>query len=245
MNYFRFVFFTLLFCSLVSCAFKEGTSPAEPSGFLSEVDQAAIVEGQPWDHSWERSPDYSKYTAIFFEPVRIDFISEEAKEQQIESSSLNEDQYAEKVNALADYFDKRLEKSFKSTRKQRLELVESINDTTMVVEIAMTEVVFHRPASYAAAYAIPIPGSSYAFDSLISPRVAFELKVTDGETGELICTMADRALPPVKPLDLNKFTVSRPLEEVIDIWVYEFVRSADQVVTEELRRRLPVRLSPI
>ncbi len=157
---------------------------------------------------------------------------------------LNEEEYTEKINALADYFDKRLEKSFKSTRKQRLELVESINDTTMVVEIAMTEVVFHRPASYAAAYAIPIPGSSYAFDSLISPRVAFELKVTDGETGELICTMADRALPPVKPLDLNKFTVSRPLEEVIDIWVREFVRSANQAIREDLRRRWPVRLMP-
>jgi hypothetical protein len=244
MNSFRFVFFTLLSCSLVSCAVKEGTSPAEPSGFLSEVDQAAIVEGQPWDHSWERSPDYSKYTAIFFEPVRFDFISEERKEQQIESSKLNEEQYAEKINALADYFDKRLEKSFKSTKKQRLELVGSINDTTMVVEIAMTEVVFHRPVAYAVAYAIPIPGSSYAFDGLISPRVAFELKVTDGDTGELICTMADRALPPVKPLDLNKFTVSRPLEEVIDIWVREFVRSADQVITEDLRRRLPVRLLP-
>lgn len=233
----RYLLVIALSLLLSACALMSAKEPAKWSGFIQGVDPEARMDGQPWDHAWEISPDYSKYNSIMFKSVRTDFVDQETKQMFLRTSVMNEEMFETSLNNLTEYMTDKIYETFAEHQDHRLEIVEAPRADTLVVETALTEVVFHNPAAYVTALLLPVPGSSYALDSVSSPSIAFEMKVTDGESGELISTIADRALPAIKPVDFNKFTASGPLEEIIDTWCAEIAQSAAYEVTRDLPSR--------
>ena len=95
---------------------------------------------------------------------------------------------------------------------------------TIVVEIALTELEFSRPIARAGSMVAPIPGAGAALSMISDPHAAFAARVTDGATGELIATAADRKFPPTRIVDLNKLTVTSSAREICSLWADSIAR---------------------
>jgi len=57
-----------------------------------------------------------------------------------------------------------------------------------------------------------------AVSAVSDPHVAFAARFSDGGTGKLLATIADRRFPPTRIVDLNKLTVTSSAREVCAIW---------------------------
>ncbi len=108
----------------------------------------------------------------------------------------------------------------------------------MNLELALTEVVFSRPATNLAVMAAPVPGAGAALSMMTAPVVAFAGRFTSPDGRELWGTVADRREPPFRPIDLNKFTVASSARDVVSQWARELAEAI------EFDRLKPVERSP-
>lgn len=228
---------------LTSCALLKANETLEPSQFLKNVgidtqENKAKHLGQPWKHAWELQSDYGKYESIHLKPVNLGYINQEVRNKFLKASTLSAESYDKRVAKLADYFNQSLRESlahFDGERK--LALVDSPQGHTLIIEIALTEIVFNEPSAYLTSLAVPIPGSSLMVESVTTPYLSFEVIITDSVENEVIATIADRAFPTYRAIDLDKLTVDEGLKKIIDVWVKELVESSNQVITEKLPPR--------
>jgi hypothetical protein len=64
---------------------------------------------------------------------------------------------------------------------------------------------------------------------LINQRAAaFEGRIRDLSTNEIVATFADRNVQDVDPLDLTRLTWYGPAKQIIDQWAMEFVEIANR-----------------
>lgn len=222
---------------LASCSFQKVVTSAQPTAFLtsSGTDPSSKIGRLPFQHSWRNpSVDLRQYRYVVLRPVTTAHLR---KEQWWDSYSLyvpDAAAYVKNCNGLARYFSSSMKRSF-SARGSRLALTDSTTGAgTLVIEAALTEVTFGRPAGYVGSMAVP--GGSLVNSAAASPVNAFELKVRDAATGKLVATVADRRGTKLKIVDFNKLTYDKPNREICDEWSQQLMQATNKDLFPQVKR---------
>jgi len=231
------LFLVALSVGLASCSFQKVATSARPTAFLtsSGTNSSLKISRLPFQHSWRNpSVDLSQYRHVVLRPVTTAYLR---KEQWKDSYSLyvpDSSAYQKHCNELARYFTSSMRRSF-SARGSRLALANSAAGAgTLVIEAALTEVTFGRPAGYVGSMAVP--GGSLVNSAAASPVNAFELKVTDAATGRLVATVADRRGTRLKLVDFNQLTYDKANKEICDEWSQQLMQASNKDLFPQVKR---------
>lgn len=235
---FRIAASLLLALGLGSCGVDPVTVRTEPTKFLksTKVDMNQRVQRLPFEHSW-RDPktDITKYKNIVVRPVNMSYLRSEKWEDSKSAYIPNKRAYLRRTNALARYWNKSLNKSFKSPVCMFYKTTDTNAPGTLILEIALTEVKFDR-AGPPAGNATPLPTGSVTTVITGLPVCAFEARVRDASTGKLVSTAADRRGPLITMLSSTKETFTKPNERICDDWSDQLMKSSNIELFPKVRR---------
>ena len=88
------------------------------------------------------------------------------------------------------------------------------------------------------------PGTGAAAGAINQRRAAFEGRLSDLETGEVVATFADRDMADVGPIDLTRLTWYGPAKGIMDRWARQFVQIANRKPGEVVTDPTPFTLRP-
>jgi hypothetical protein len=204
--------------SLTACAAKQRVTSIN-NVFLEDVDISSTRPNLPFEHAWV-SPNYSKseFKGVYIKPIRIDLLPPNEWNKSASAFVRSEEEFREKARDIAEYFRGELVEKTRSSSKQRLRVVNSPSPDSLVIEIAITELELAHPVARAGSLVAPVPGTGAAIAAISDPHVAFAARITDGASGRLLATAADRKFAPLRIIDLNKLTVSSSAREVCALW---------------------------
>lgn len=227
----------LAISGLTSCSLNKLATSAEPTGFISStgVSTSSKIKRVPFDHAW-RSPDVQiqDYKHIVVSPVTTAYLR---KDQWLESGSTyvpSQEAYVKQCNALAGKFTASLKSEFaKESSGYQLTQTQS-KPATLILEVALTEVTFGRPAGYVGAMAVP--GGSLLNAAAASPIVAFEARVRDAASGKIVATAADRRGTRLKLIDFNQLTYQKANEEICGEWSKQLMEATNKKLFPQVKR---------
>lgn len=212
--------------ALTGCAAKRAVSKAEPTAFLNSTGTAGAgkISRLPYERSWRNpSVKVSNYSRICFRPVTTAYLRAEMWQQSASPFITSKEDFILQAAGLAQTWNASLRNAFAVPENRFAVVNDATQPGTLVVEIAITEVVFGRPVANAASYAVS--GGGVAYGALFSPSVAFEARVTDGATGQLVATVSDRRSTKIKLVDLSKFTYTQSNRQICEQWSGEFMKA--------------------
>jgi hypothetical protein len=218
---------------LASCAAEKRLMEPLPQTFLENADLSKQIDRLPFEHAWkDPKVDIDSYKGVYVKPVRTDLLP---MDKWINSASpfiTSEADYSEEAKKLATYFRDQIMSEIEKRSGQRLANLEPRpGKGVAVMEIALTELEYSHPVAQAGALASPVPGTGVAVSAVSDPYVSFAMRVTDGGSGKLIATAADRKYAPNRILDLNKLTATSTNREICGDWATEI---ADAISTDAL-----------
>lgn len=216
---------SVLMLALAGCSIKERTDPVSPV-FLDGAPHEEAIAELPFKHSWVAAPgEPVSYRTIYIKPVRTDVLpSDEWKKSRGLAVSSSEE-FDKSVAVLARYFRKRLLADLKGIENPRFQVADQPDDSSLVVEIALTEVVLSEPVLRAAALAAPLPGVDMALSAISDPHLAFAARFTSPDGRTLVATAADKRFPPIRIIDLNKLRATSSAREIISQWSRELAQA--------------------
>jgi hypothetical protein len=236
----RLATFSALTIGLLSggCAVQRAVSKAEPTAFLKKTGtaNAGKISRLPFERSWrDASVDTSKYTRVVIRPVTTAYLRSEKWTDSASTFITGEQSFQQEANKLAKYWDGTLRSTFRTPQNQFTLTQDSTKPGTLVIELAITEIVFGRPVANAASYAVP--GGGVVNSALFSPAVAFEARVLDGASNRVIATAADRRSSKIKLVDFNKFTFTQANHEICKDWSVEIMQALNVDLFPKVQRK--------
>ncbi|MBK9384366.1 MAG: DUF3313 family protein [Planctomycetes bacterium] len=168
----------LLLATSCSETAKQPAAPADD--FLGFGSELAPVEDSVWDQSW-RAPDvkWQNWTELHIAPIVADHLGEAAW-----CNDCALDELPEKRSELAKLFHQKIETAFREDADHMLEPVDAVGAKTVVLELAIIDVVPAR-SWFNARGTAPAGLSGHG-------SIAIEGRILDGKTGRLLSTFADR-----------------------------------------------------
>ena len=106
----------------------------------------------------------------------------------------------------------------------------------------MVEIDPSTPVLHAAGWAVP--GGGTAAGVVNQRRAAFEGRLRDLQTGEIVATFADRNMQDVGPIDLTRLTWYGPAKGIMDMWAKQFVQIANRKPGEKITDPVAFTLRP-
>jgi hypothetical protein len=208
-----------------ACAVKERTEPVVAT-FLDGVPVESSIQDIPFMHSWiDPQAKISAYSTLCIKPVRTDLLPEEMWLRSRGLAVSSADEFQKDAAVIARYFRIRLLSELKLTKSQRFTVVDTPDATSLVLEIALTELVLSEPIIRAAALAVPFPGVDLALSTISDPHVSFAARFTSSDGKRLIATAADRRFPPVRLIDFNKLRARSSAREIVAHWARQLAQS--------------------
>ncbi|MFO0416402.1 MAG: DUF3313 family protein [Pseudomonadota bacterium] len=214
-----------LLVAVAACSVKERTEPVSPI-FLEGAPIEQAIPELPFQHSWiDPSVRQKGYRSIFIKPIRTDLIPPDTWKRSRGIAVGSKETFDNDAAVLARYFKIRLSSELRELEKPRFTVVEAPTNDSIILEIAITELVLSEPLIRAAALAAPLPGVDLALTAISDPHVSFAARfyAPDGKT--LIATAADRRFPPLRIIDLNKLRARSSAREIIAQWAKELALS--------------------
>jgi hypothetical protein len=142
------------------------------------------------------------------------------------------------IEALALYFHNRVVKDFKADPKHRFQVINSPHQhrqPALRLELALIEINPSTPVLHALSWAASY-GTGTAVGVVNQRRAAFEGRLRDLQTGEVVATFADRDMQDIGPIDLTRLTWYGPAKGIMNQWAKQFVqianRSPGEVITD-------------
>jgi hypothetical protein len=203
----------LLLCFFASPIFLTGCStlksdPAENSSFLKDSDKMTKQrERFPFHKAWVKSNiNRKKYSEIMVSPVNTGYL---IKNNGWSAMNLKEDRLAVDAKTIAAYTVKTYKEALLSDANSKLKLVSQPSNHTLVLELAIVELVPSK-AMAGAVGLITMPvgmiAGTIATKVLGKGAVAIEGRLVDAETGEVIAMFADREKTKTAPINLAAAT---------------------------------------
>lgn len=137
-------------------------------------------------------------------------------------------------------------KNFKEDPHHRFQVVEVSGQPVgpaVRLELALIEIDPSQPVLHALSWAGP-PGTGTAAGMINQRRAAFEGRLRDLQTREIIATFADRDMADAGPLDLTRLTWYGPAKGILDRWAEQFVQIANRDPGEAVNDPVPFTLKP-
>ena len=222
-----FMMAVLQLTNLVGCAARQRVEHV-PATFLDGAPLESRIERVPFEQAWAASDTLkTPVSAIFVKPVRTDLLPSETWRDSTGVSITSSEDFQKFVDELGVYFHEQLVTELRKAHQgnPRLEVVSAPAPDAVNLEVAFTEMVLSRPVARAAAMAAPVPGLEFALSAMSEPHVAFAARFTSPDGAILLGTVADRRFPPMRPIDLNKLTVSSSAREIVSQWARELAEA--------------------
>ena len=115
---------------------------------------------------------------------------------------------------------------------------------TMRIELSISQIDFGDPLIYGSMLALPIPAAANLSTAVKSPSITLEARFVDEKTREVIGELVDRRFPQVKPIDVNRLTITSAIRELSDSFAQDLVESYYRKPGEEVSSRFPFSLLP-
>ncbi len=197
--------------------------PFEPTPFLTStgVDTKEQIPRLPFAHSW-RDPnlDVSEYKNIVVRPVTVKHLRTDHWERSKSSEIPDRKAFEKRARELAAHFTKRLNVSFSDPICLFYKTSNASKPDTLVLEVALTEAHFPDPSE----------------KLLDIPVCAFEARVTDGRTGKLLVTAADRRGPDLHIQGEDTHITDNA--EICSIWARQLMEASNREIFTNVRRKL-------
>jgi hypothetical protein len=225
----------LLAALTASCATTNKVLKAKPapdSGFLEEPSRMQDSRARaPFHRAWV-DPAYSAsdYQSILVAPVNTEYV-----EQQSTWAKTNVRQFKikEDLAMIGNEFQETVQKKFRESKENRFAVVETPRDDTMILELAITQLVPNKAflgAIGLAAWAAPLPVgvpvgliATFADDGWM----AIEGRVRDAKSGLVVAMFADREAAKTRVVDVEAVTWYGQARESMNDWADQLVLLAN------------------
>lgn len=238
----------LIGCNTIVKQFK--ASPAEPSGFIANYqDMKENREHAPFHGLWfkdkaefDRTRD--KFKKIYFKPITTEFVSNKGWWDKLNSPDC--DEYRQDLKKISDYAKQAFDKAFELDPHKKLIVTQEPDSETVIYEIAIVELIAtkaHINAIGTVAGSL-VPGGGLVKTSATG-SIAIEVKVIDGETGEIIIQWADREQDQNSIFSLSDFSWYSHARKSIDTWAEQLVELHNLTTKDQVDDSLPFTLDPL
>lgn len=211
-------------------------SEAPESGFNPNAGLMTKNESTPFQRTyWNKKYDAKAYTEILIAPVNTDYVAAQNFWEKANAANAMPGQDKKDITAVADYTRQSFTRAFTDDPKHRFTVVNSAGSKTLILELAITQLVPSKAVLNAIGYVTWIPtvvsiGGAAASDSQDTGKgvIAIEGRIRDGATGEIIGMFADREHPATAIVDLKALNWWAPAKGIIDQWGKELVAVANR-----------------
>ena len=204
------------------------------------------VEELPFHNTWRKpGVDWNQYANVYIKDVNTQYLLEMNWWQKGDRGGRIEDD----AQKLALYTKQAFKQAFREDPNQRFRVVASEGPDTLIAEIALTEIVPSKVVLNALGFApFGIGAGVKVLKSVIGAKstVAFEARVRDGDTGEIVAMFADREAEQLDPAGIKGLKWYSHAHGIIDDWAEQFVRVAnrDREAGEVVKDTRPFTLKP-
>ena len=204
--------------------------PAPNAGFIQQPDQQVKRADLPFQKVWIKPGfDKSNYKELVVAPVNTDYMLKMDWLHGMSTANWIGD-VKKDIAELAQYFHDQAVKDFRLDPKHRFQVIESPaqhKQPALRLELALIEIDPSAPVLHALSWAGP-PGTGTAAGMINQRKAAFEGRLRDLQTGEVVATFADRDMADAGPLDLTRLTWYGPAKGIMDQWAKQFVQIANR-----------------
>ena len=218
-------------------------APSTGAGFVPMA-QMAKQEDLPFQKVWFKAGvDFTRYKSIYIAPVNTGFLLQSNWWQQ----NFRQGQMQEDLAMMAQYMRDEFKSAFANDPSHHFQVVEAPQKDSLILELALTELVPSNVAlsvleyaPYGGGAAVKVMERATGAES----TVAFEAKMKDATTGDVLAMFADRQVKKIRIIDLKAFTWYAHGREIIREWAEQFVKLANQRPGEVIEGASPFTLSP-
>jgi membrane protein implicated in regulation of membrane protease activity len=227
--------------SLAGCKAEEAPS----AGFVDPSNMSKDPS-LPFQRSWIKTDfDKSKYTKIYIAPVNTDYMLSMTDWQQ----GARRADFEQDVANLAVFAQNAIKKAFREDPKQRFQVLDAptSDPDTLILEVAIVEVVPSKVVLNALGYApfgIGLSINAVRFIAKDTSTCAFEARVRDAATQEIVATMADREAQQFAVVTVRGLTWYANAETIITQWAGQFVEIANRQPGQSVSNTPPFTLKP-
>ena len=214
--------------------------PGRAAGFIDPRAPVVKRADLPFDKVWVRpGTNFQQYDKIFIAPVDTRYLMQQTWWKQMSNNrTIKED-----AQGLANYFYHSLQGAFGRDPNNRLRLVRNARRAgTLVLEVAVVEVTPTKAAINLASYAASFAGA--AIRTQTNGTVAFEARVRNGANGQILAQFADRESGQASLVNLKNFSWYGHATDIINMWSWQMVRSANKRPGEVVSDRSAFTLNP-
>jgi hypothetical protein len=223
---------SLCLSSIAGC--KAGEAPS--AGY---VDKSVMYNDPslPFQRVWVKPGfDKSQYTKVYVAPVNTAYMLQMTDWQE----GMRKEDFKTDVAKLAVFTQETIKKAFRDDPNHRFEVLDdpSADPGTLVVELAIVEVVPSKVALNALGYApfgIGLGVTAVRAIANDTSTCAFEARIRDASTQELVATMADREAQQLAVVTVRGFTWYSNAETIITQWSQQFVQIANRKPGETVK----------
>jgi hypothetical protein len=220
--------------------------PASPSGFIPDKELTKASD-LPFQRAWRKSDlDWSHYKEIYIAPWNTEHLREMNWWEKLERG----EKVKEDAKELAGYARGVFEEAFRKDSKHRFVVVEQPGPNTLVAEFALVEVIPNKivldALGYAAGPAVGAAGTVAANVQTATTHssVAFEGRMRDGETNEVVAMFADRESEKFSIVNVKDLTWYGHAKSILREWADQFVKIANKQPGEIVKDSPPFDLKP-
>jgi hypothetical protein len=206
-------------------------APAPNAGFDPDANWMKYTKKIPMDRVWwDAKSDFSKYKKVYVAPVNTTHVLKMDFWQKL---SMGEKELGADLAKNAKIFQDAVTDAFKKDPKHTFAVVDTPDDETLIVELAITEMTPNKPwlnaiavGSFAAG---PILGFTAGTAATLNEHgsVAFEGRTRDGKTKDINAMAADHENGKIRIIDFQSFTWYGQAPGIFRDWAELFVRIAD------------------
>jgi hypothetical protein len=227
--------------ALQGCKAKEVKSTDTTTAEMMDKDPEV-----PFHKTWHKPDvDLAKYKRLYVAPVNTEYMLQQTEWQK----GQNKEQIEAGVQELAKFTRETVEKDFREDPNHRFEVIAEPSKApdTLIFEIALTEVIPSKVVLNHLGY-VPfgIGLSIRAVRTVAADQssVAFEARVSDASTREIILMAADRQSDQFSPISVRGLTWYSHAETMIEQWSKQFVLVANRKSQEVIKDAEPFTLKP-
>lgn len=231
----RVSLFCFLFClillGIVGCAAEKRMQPTKVTAFLMSEGAApkGPLKNLPFDLAQVQpgfNPD--NYSKVIIAPINTSYINWDDWRNSLSVAIASKEGYTTEVASLATFAKQALSDAFASKEGNRFQIVNSRSPGTLTIEISLSEVTFGKPLTSAGALVAPVPGASVIVGAAVDSSVAFEMRIRDASTNQILASVADRAFPTARIVNFNKLSASSACREIVETWAKLVVKSLNE-----------------
>ncbi|MDD1612040.1 MAG: DUF3313 domain-containing protein, partial [Methylococcaceae bacterium] len=219
--------------------------PAPDAGFIENPELQSKRADLPFQKVWVKPNfDASHYKELVVPPVNTQYMLEMDWLHQLSSANLL-GSIKKDIEELGVYFHDQVVTEFKEDPNHRFQIIQYVSEhrqPALRLELALIEINPSQPALHAAGWLTL--GGGTAAGVVNQRRAAFEGRLRDLQTGEVVATFADRDMQDAGPLDLTRLTWYGPAKSIMDRWAKQFVEIANKKPGEVVSDPTPLTLKP-